>query len=54
MCMILDQILDQFQGCLVSNQSEIGMQLQDRTGRLGLDGAEEAILHSLGLASAVL
>ena len=40
----LQQILNQRQGCLVSNQSEVGMQLQDGAGSLRSDGAEEAVL----------
>jgi len=51
--MCLNQILHQFQSCLVGNQGEVGMQLQDGAGGLGLDGAEEAVLHSLSLACAV-
>ena len=51
--MELQQVLHQFQSGLVSNQSEIGMQLQDGTGSVGGDGTEEAVLHSLSLARAV-
>ena len=50
---VLQQILHQRQGSLVSHQSEVGMQLQDGAGSLGLDGAKEAVLHSLGLALAI-
>ena len=49
----LQQILHQRQGSFIRNQSKVGMQLQNGAGSLGLDGAEEAVLHRLRLIFAV-
>mgnify|MGYP003300403364 CR=1 FL=1 len=43
---------DQAQGSLVGHQSEVGVHLQDGSGDLGGDGAEEGLLDDLGLVLA--